>query len=65
MADDDGWRFELDDLSGDDEGATDDGEPTDPAEIPVEPEAWTLEGAAFIVLGVAVTLFVFLRFAVG
>jgi hypothetical protein len=41
MADDDGWKVEL------------------------EPENWTLEGAAFVVLGVAATLFVFLRFAVG
>lgn len=64
MADDDGWRFELEDLS-DDEGDDVPGESTDPMEIPVEPESWTLENAAFVVLGVAVTLFVFLRFAVG
>jgi len=66
MADDNGWRFELEDLS--DSGDGSDGtteEPTDPAEIPVEPESWTLEGAAFVVLGVAATLFVFLRFALG
>lgn len=68
MADDDGWRYELEDLS--DSGAAGDGsaasaEPVDPADIPVEPESWTLEGAAFVVLGVAATLFVFLRFAIG
>ncbi len=67
MADDDGWQFELEDLPDTDgEGSeAEDGGPTDPAEIPVEPESWTLEGAAFVVLGVATTLFVFLRFAVG
>jgi hypothetical protein len=64
MADDDGWKVELDDLSADEEEGGTDGW-TDPAEIPVEPEHWTLEGAAFVVLGVAATLFVFLRFAVG
>ena len=67
MADDDGWRFELEDLpvDGDDEdGAASEG-PVEPADIPVEPESWTLESAAFVVLGVAVTLFVFLRFAIG
>ena len=72
MADDDGWRFELEDLSdaedgdedGDEEGAGSDAR-TEPAEIPVEPESWTVESAAFVVLGVAATLFVFLRFAVG
>jgi hypothetical protein len=65
MGDDDGWKVGLDDLSADEEeeGKTDGW--TDPAEIPVEPERWTLEGAAFVVLGVAATLFVFLRFAVG
>jgi hypothetical protein len=68
MADDDGWRFELEDLEedGDDDGeGLAPEEPTEPSEIPVEPETWALEGAAFVVLGVAVTLFVFLRFAVG
>lgn len=68
MADDDGWRFELEDLSDaedeDGEGAGSDAR-TEPAEIPVEPESWTVESAAFVVLGVAATLFVFLRFAVG
>jgi hypothetical protein len=68
MADDDGWRFELEDLSDaedeDEEGAGSDAR-TEPAEIPVEPESWTVESAAFVVLGVAATLFVFLRFAVG
>jgi hypothetical protein len=62
MADDDGWRVELEDLTDTDDA---DSGPTGPAEIPVEPESWTLEGAAFVVLGVAATLFVFLRFAVG
>jgi hypothetical protein len=62
MADDDGWRVELEDLTDADDA---DSGPTGPAEIPVEPESWTLEGAAFVVLGVAATLFVFLRFAVG
>jgi hypothetical protein len=69
MADDDGWRFELEDLA---DPESDEAEPepgtdgrTDPGEIPVEPESWTLENAAFLVLGVAVTLFVFLRFVVG
>jgi hypothetical protein len=61
MADDEGWRIELDDLTDDDGGE----ESTEPVEIPVEPESWSLEGAAFVVLGVAATLFVFLRFAVG
>ena len=66
MADDDGWQFELEDLDGaEDDDGTDPGESIEPAEIPVEPESWTLESAAFVVLGVAVTLFVFLRFAVG
>ncbi|MEF8841468.1 MAG: hypothetical protein V5A62_07545 [Haloarculaceae archaeon] len=69
MADDDGWRFELEDLSEpeSDEAEAEPGadERTDPSEIPVEPESWTLENAAFLVLGVAMTLFVFLRFAVG
>jgi hypothetical protein len=69
MADDDGWRFELEDLP-DSEGEADAADepsagPVAPAEIPVEPESWTFEAAAFVVLGVAVTLFVFLRFAVG
>jgi len=71
MADDDGWQFELEDLSDPDAegdqggGEPEHGGPTDPTEIPVEPESWTLEGAAFVVLGVATTLFVFLRFALG
>lgn len=71
MADDDGWQFELEDLpdadaEGDGESSeAEHGGPADPAEIPVEPESWTLEGAAFVVLGVATTLFVFLRFAIG
>lgn len=65
MADDDGWRFELEDLADDEDDDAAPGEPTDPADIPVEPESWTLENAAFVVLGVAVTLFVFLRFVVG
>jgi hypothetical protein len=69
MADDDEWRFELEDLSdaeGDDgEDGTGGEERTGPSQIPVEPESWSLEGAAFVVLGVAATLFVFLRFAVG
>lgn len=66
MADDDGWRFELDDLpvTGDGEDGAGDGSVV-PEEIPVEPEPWTFESAAFVVLGVAVTLFVFLRFAIG
>ena len=66
MADDDGWRFELEDLSdSEDESGRAPGASADPADIPVEPESWTLEGAAFVVLGVAATLFVFLRFAIG
>lgn len=69
MPDDDGWRVELEDLpdaadDGDGAGAGSGGS-VDPVEVPVEPESWTLENAAFLVLGVATTLFVFLRFAVG
>lgn len=64
MADDE-WEYELEDLS--DDGGREDGTEgrTDPSEVPVEPEPWSLESAAFVALGVAVTLFVFLRFAVG
>lgn len=66
MADDDEWRYELEDLSDDeDDGEAESEGLTAPSEVPVEPESWSLEGAAFVVLGVAVTLFVFLRFAVG
>ncbi|MFC6939091.1 hypothetical protein ACFQE8_03825 [Salinirubellus sp. GCM10025818] len=68
MADDDEWRFELEDLSdaeGEDGGDGTSEGLTAPSEIPVEPESWSLEGAAFVVLGVVATLFVFLRFAVG
>ena len=67
MAEDDEWQYELEDLSDDgDDGEEAVGEgPVNPSRIPVEPESWSLEGAAFVVLGVAVTLFVFLRFAVG
>lgn len=65
MADEDGWRFELEDLSDAENDGTETGEPTEPTEIPVEPESWSLESAAFVALGVATTLFVFLRFAIG
>ena len=64
MADDE-WEYELEDRSDAEGRETEREGPVDPPELPVEPESWSLESAAFVVLGVAVTLFVFLRFAVG
>lgn len=50
---DDEWAVSLDDLEGDDEAPVQEVEP-------IEPESPTLEGVAFVVLGVMLTLVVLL-----
>jgi hypothetical protein len=68
---DENWRFELDDLddeatesSSADATETDDGGSAAEEQVerpPLEPGSPSLENALFVLFGVALTLFVFLR----
>jgi hypothetical protein len=73
MADEESeWRFGIDEVGPDAEAEPDEhDEPKGSVagnmdyEMPVEPEAVSLESALFVLLGVTVTLLVFARFVVG
>jgi hypothetical protein len=73
MSDDDSeWRFGLDEVGP--EAVEDGSDETEPGgsvaggterAMPVEPGSVDLESVVFVLLGVAATLFVFVRFVVG